>query len=167
MFKLNQNGWGLRVMIAFLCIFVLCLLLSFMGLYKLGLVKDLDFLFGNNNYQNVQNNTPTTNTNNPTTPTTSTMPTVKGKSYADLQFELVEASKKYVSNATLGIDTLVLTVENLKSYNYIEEFKDENGKKCSGYADVYYDENNNIIYNAYIKCKKYQTSGYQEWKDED
>ena len=160
--KLNNNGWGIKAMVAFILMFVLCLLLAAHGIYKVKYNGESPlhvFFFGE---KNNENNNDSFNNHNFNTITNS------GKNYVDLQQELVDASKKYFSekyNNQIDLDRLVITVNNLQNNNYILDFKDLSQKKCTGYAEIMKDETGNISYNPYIKCKKYQTSGYLEYKD--
>jgi len=145
--KLNKNGWGLVEFFMFLVIFIICLVISAVGFRKLGLVDENwrfvdDFSF-------TRKPKPQTN-------------------YLTLEEDTVNATKKYINdfyNNQLGLDTLNIKVSQLIDNKYMKEFKDADGKDCSGYVSVYLDDDNNIIYKPYIKCKKYETKGYEERKD--
>lgn len=151
--KLNKNGWGYFEFFAFLIIFIICLVITGFGLRKFGLLDenwhfvDLEELKKPNNSQN--NNKPIT--------------------YGDLREDMVEATIKYIEkyyNNELGLDTLNIRVSQLKREGLLDKFKDADGNDCSGYVSVYVDDTGKIRYDAYLKCKKYETTGYEERKDD-
>lgn len=157
---LNKNGWGIVEAILFLLIFVVCLLFSFWGLRKLGLV-DENWQFYPSSItkdDNGKNNNKDNKTEEPK----------KEFKYSDLENDMVTATKKYINdfyNNKLGLDTLNIRVSQLKDNGYLKKLKDNNNKNCSGYVAVY-KENEEVIYKPYLKCKKYETSGYEERKDD-
>ena len=143
--KLNKNGWGFGAFFAFLGVFIICLLISMWGLQKFGLL-DENYHFIDKKEEKVK-------------------PQVN---YSALREEMESASKKYIEkyyNNNLGIDTLYIRLSQLQSEDLIGELKDHNDKKCSGYVAVYLDNENKIQYNGYLKCKDYETTGYEERKD--
>lgn len=146
---LNKKGWGILEAIVFLIVFVICLLFSFWGLRKLGLLGEDNQFKPSNEIKNEKEEE-------------------KEFSYTDLENSIVISTKAYINdfyNNELGLDTLNIKVSQLIDNGYIKEVKDENNKNCSGYVSVY-KENNENIYKAYLKCKKYETNGYEERKDD-
>lgn len=146
---LNKKGWGILEAIVFLIIFIVCLLFSFWGLKKLGLLGDDNQFKPSNEIKNEKEEE-------------------KEFNYTDLENSIVISTKAYINdfyNNDLGLDTLNIKVSQLIDNGYIKEVKDENNKNCSGYVSVY-KENNENIYKGYIKCKKYETNGYEERKDD-
>lgn len=146
---LNKKGWGILEAIVFLIIFIVCLLFSFWGLKKLGLLGDDNQFKPSNEIKNEKEEE-------------------KEFNYTDLENSIVISTKAYINdfyNNDLGLDTLNIKVSQLIDNGYIKEVKDENNKNCSGYVSVF-KENNENIYKGYIKCKKYETNGYEERKDD-
>ncbi|MEG2457478.1 MAG: hypothetical protein RSB41_01125 [Bacilli bacterium] len=167
MLHLNKSGKSFVFQMVFLMIFVFCILLTTAGLYKLDLldVNKVNKFLNPNYYSN-------TNTVNPDymedSEIAETPVKTNKKNYDVLENELVLKSEEYVKNIyknNLGLDTLIITVSNLKSNNYMSDLIDYKGSSCSGYTEVYKDESGNIKYSPYIKCKRYKTKGYLERKD--
>lgn len=152
--KLNKSGKGFVELFAFLLIFIICLVIAGLGLRQFGLldedwhfVKLEDLKKDNSKYEG------------DTTKVT----------YASLREDMVGATIKYIKkyyNDELGLDTLNIRVSQLKKEGFIEKFQDADGKECSGYVSVYLDNNNKIHYDPYLKCKKYETTGYEARKDD-
>lgn len=153
--KLNKNGWGFIEFFAFLIIFIVCLVISALGLKQFGLIDD-DWHFIKLEDLNKPDNSTYNNDNTKVT-------------YASLREDMVGATMKYIKkyyNDELGLDTLNIRVSQLKKEGFIEKFKDADGHECSGYVAVYLDNQNKIQYNPYLKCKKYETTGYEARKDD-
>lgn len=145
--KLNKDGWGFGAFFAFLGVFIVCLLISMWGLQKLGLLDE--------NYHFIDK-------------TQEKKEEKKEVNYSSLREEMENASKKYIEkyyNNKLGIDTLYIRLSQLKSEGLIGDIKDSDDKNCSGYVAVFLDSENKIKYNGYLKCKNYETVGYEERKD--
>lgn len=157
---LNKNGWGIVEAILFLLVFIVCLLFSFWGLRRLGLV-DENWQFYSSNLFNPNPDKNGDKQEEPKEPE-------KVFSYEDLENDMVGATKLYINdfyNNELGLDTLNIRVSQLIDNGYIAELVDKNKKNCSGYTAVYV-ENGEIIYKPYLKCPKYETKGYEERKDD-
>ena len=151
--KLNKNGWGYFEFFAFLIIFAICLIIAAVGLKKVGLIDE--------NWQFVKFEDIGKNEKEEKLK----------KSYSNLRNSMVDGTMKYISkyyNNELGLDTLNIRVNQLVKEGYIKanDFKDSNGGVCSGYTAVYKDDNGKIQYNPYLKCKEFETGGYEERKDE-
>lgn len=144
--KLNKKGWGFVEFFAFLLIFIICLLMVAFGLKKFGLLDD-EWHFIKD-----QSNTDT--------------PKV---TYSELREDMISATMKYINkyyNNELGEDTLNIRVSQLKKEGLLDTLRDDDGKKCSGYVSVYLNGQDKIQYDAYLKCKKYETTGYEARKDD-
>lgn len=76
---------------------------------------------------------------------------------------IYEENAKLLINESLLFEDNITTVTKTDLENYLlDNFND----KCDGYVEVYKDENDTIVYDAYVKCKKNknscQTEGYTE-----
>lgn len=133
---MNKNGWGLRVELVFILIFLIGLVISTVLLNQIGLFDDMKYESGNSNYGDVESDLVNA-----------------AKSYINQNYE----------SDMLESETLV-KYSTLKSQNYIEELKDYTGKECSGYVEVIKDEGMLLFY-PYIKCPRYVTNKYDFSKD--
>lgn len=132
---MNKYGWGLRAELAFILLFVVCLIISTIGLYQFGLLGE-----------------------NPNAPMNNNMQT--DFDYSALENELSSAARKYFKdNYPYGVDdTLIVKTSTLYSKGYLSELRDSRDKKCIGYVKIL--SNSNIV--SYISCSRYKTSGYSE-----
>lgn len=148
--KMNKHGWGLKNELIFILIFIICLIVAALGLKQLSTTKEF-----NPNYYN--------NTN------TSNGDTQIEYNYKNLEIKLKNSTINYVRdvyNNDLGLDTLIIQANLLRQKGYLNNYIDEDNKYCSGYCEVYLDENNEIIYEPYVKCGEfYESKGYMERKD--
>lgn len=159
--KLNKKGWGFLEFFFFLFIFIICLIGAFEGLKKLGLMDDNNQFINNNGF-NTNNNSNNSNNNN----NKEEKPII---SYPSLEEKLVKAAKKYITeyyNNNLGLDTLNIRASQLKTSGHLDKLQDTKERECSGYVSVYVDGDGNIIYKPYLKCKDYETNGYESRKDD-
>lgn len=71
--------------------------------------------------------------------------------------------QKYYGSEITG--TITVTTKNLLEYNILEssDLAYSALDKCSGYA-LLKKENNEIEASPYIKCKNYETVGFEEWR---
>lgn len=149
--KLNKNGWGYFEFFAFLIIFIICLIIAALGLKQFGLIdENWQFI----KFEDIGKNEKEEKLK---------------ESYSNLRNTMVDGTMKYISkyyNNELGLDTLNIRVKQLVEEGYITSFKDANGDACSGYTAVYKDDNGRVLYNPYLKCKDFETGGYEERKDE-
>lgn len=151
---LNKNGWGIAEALVFILIFAVCLLFSFWGLRRFGLVDENWQFYPSNITKKDDKKDNKTD--------------VKKFSYTDLEEKMVESTKNYIKdfyNNELGLDTLNIRVSQLEDNGYLGDLKDDKNRDCSGYVAVYV-ENEETIYKPYLKCKKYETKGYEERKDD-
>ena len=147
---MNKHGWGLASELIFILIFVVCLVIAILGLRQFSLLEE----FNPNYYSN-------TNTNNDAIE--------KEFNYQELEVRLKNSTIDYVRdvyNNQLGLDTLIIQATLLRENGYLHNYSDEDDKYCSGYCEVYLDENNEIVYEPYVKCGDfYESKGYVERKD--
>lgn len=139
---MNKNGWGLRVELLIILLFVICLVIVSIGLNRLGLLGENP----NAPIQNVDRET---------------------FDYTSLENKLVESTKKYFQEYyeyELEENEMVVRLSTLKYNGYISDLLDENGKSCSGYAKIV-NSTSGIVYVGYIKCPKYTTQGYEGKND--
>ena len=130
---MNKNGWGLRVELAFILLFVFCLLIATIGIHSLGLMEDkTDILVdlggdGTDKYNYLENK-------------------VSEAGYEYYRSHYPNGNRDEV---TVSVDTLV--------YNgFMSNIYDEDGRSCKGYAKLL--PNGNVV--SYIKCTRYTTPGY-------
>lgn len=138
---MNKNGWGLRVELLIILMFVICLVIVSIGLNRIGLLGE-----------------------NPDAPLYTEK---EDYDYSKLENTLVDASKKYFSEYyehELNEEELIIRLSTLKYNGYISDLLDENGKSCSGYTKVI-KSGDGIVYIAYINCSKYKTDGYESKND--
>ena len=136
---MNKNGWGLRAELGFLLLFLVCLLISTIGLHKMGLVG--------NNSSGVEEDFSvyTRGTGN--------------YDYNALENRVESAARKYYQDKYYNNnDTVIISVDTLKNSGYLSPIYDSRNKECKGYAKVL---NGNTVV-SYIKCSVYKTSGYSE-----
>ena len=147
---MNKHGWGLSSELIFILIFIICLIIAVIGLKEFSLMEE----FNPNYYSN-------TNTNNDSIN--------KEYNYQELEVRLKNSTIDYINdvyNNDLGLDTLIIQSSLLREMGYLNNYSDENDKYCSGYCEVYLNENNEIIYEPYVKCGDYyESKGYVERKD--
>lgn len=139
---MNKNGWGLRVELVIILMFVICLAITSIGLNRIGLLGDNP----NAPIQNVDKET---------------------FDYTALENKVVEATKKYFSEYyeyEMTDNEMIVRLSTLKYNGYISDVLDENGKSCSGYAKIV-SSSSGIIYVGYVKCSKYTTQGYESKND--
>lgn len=160
----KSKGWGLKTELIFLCIFVICLITAIFGLYRMGLLGNLNEALDPNPNDDVRVELRSSNkTNN------SKKKVISNEfSYMDLENQMIEGAKTYILNTynnELGLDTIIVKVSQLKELGLLNELKDEFDFSCSGYVDVF-KEGEVIIYDPYLKCSQYITAGYIERRDD-
>jgi len=130
---MNKNGWGLRVELFYIFLFLFCLLIATIGLNKLGLLSDSSEydVFGN---------------------------LVDDSEYKTYEENVRKAAMNYYNDKYINgtSDIIYVSLTTLVKNGYITRKQEENGKTCDGYAKIA--TNSNVA--SYIKCSKYKTSGY-------
>jgi len=135
---MNKNGWGLRAELAFLLLFLVCLLIATIGLHLMGLLGGDGGVYRNDDY--IENNI--------------------NFDYNSLEKKVTDAANQYynvVYNSKTN-DTLIVSTDTLKQYGYLTSIKDSIGRECKGYSIIM--RTNNIV--SYIKCTMYKTAGYSD-----
>ncbi len=135
---MNKNGWGLRVELAFLLLFLICLLIATIGLHRMGLLGTDENIYTDDGYINDNVNF----------------------DYNALEKKVTDAASAYYNDMypNGSDDTIVVSTSKLKSGGYLVPIKDGRGRECSGYSIIL--KTKNIV--SYIKCGIYKTAGYSE-----
>lgn len=131
---MNKKGWGLRVELAFLLLFLVCLLIATIGLQRLDI-----FGGGDKDFE----------------------PDITNKfDYTVLEDKVSASAKKYYENIYPegSTDTVIVSVETLKNSGYLTEISDNLNRECKGYAKIL--SNGTCV--SYIRCPFYKTVGYSE-----
>lgn len=132
---MKNNGWGLRMELVFVLMFLVCLCVSTILLNKVGLIGP--------NGENVS----------------ATYKSLENRMVEASKKYVIE----YYEGSRID-STKIIRYRTLLNSNYITELKDNNGNECSGYV-VVEKVNNSLIYTPYIYCTKYKSSGYDNTKD--
>ena len=136
---MNKKGWGLRVELAFLLLFLICLLIATIGLHRLGILgTDGGVYTDDNGY--VEDNV--------------------NYNYSALEKKVTNAANDYYRDVYHGNvdDTTIVTTSKLKLGGYLGSISDARGRECKGYAIIM--KTGNIV--SYVKCSIYKTVGYNE-----
>lgn len=153
MLHLNEHGWGLGTLIAFIFVFLLAILLISVNAYKMGLTSDnvsnipITRPGDNNNQGDSGNNINDNSTSN---------------SYLELESKLRSAGVMYKStyyDLLVDGDSVYVTDKQLSNIGFLNDAKFSSGE-CSGYVKI---RNNAGVfeYNPYLKCgNSYQTAGF-------
>lgn len=136
---MNKNGWGLRVELAFLLLFLICLLISTIGLHRLGLIGYDDGVYEDNDGY---------------------IEDAVNYDYNSVEKKVTSAAEEYFKNvySSKTEDSIVVSVDKLQSSGYLDTIRDLRGRKCTGYSIIM--NTGNIV--SYIKCGLYKTTGYDE-----
>lgn len=131
---MNKNGWGLRVELAFILLFVFCLLIATIGIHSLGLMEDKEDILIDLGGDG------------------------SGETYSNLENKVSDAGYEYYRmHYPNGVtESVTVTVDTLAYNGYMSKIYDEDGRSCKGYAKLL--TNGNVV--SYIKCPKYTTPGY-------
>ncbi len=98
--------WGLRVELLFILIFIVCLIISTIGLNQLGILGNKNE-FSNNGY-----------------------------SYYELEQIVSSGALKFYEERYSAGEDIIIKVSTLISNGYIPNLYDENGMACNGYAKI-------------------------------
>ena len=150
--KLNNRGWGLQAMLVGVLVLMIALVIIAVLIQKT--FNDIMEPINNENHYSENESKAET----------------KYDSYEEIENAIISAAKKYqkeyYSNILDG-EKISVTLKNLQEEKLIGEINDIKNKEniCSGYA-TFINENDKILYNAYIKCgDNYETVGYQDFYD--
>lgn len=132
---MNEKGWGLRVELFFIFIFLLCLLIATLGLNKFGLLENKEDTDVFGNPKNTQK-------------------------YLGYEDDVSRAAYNYYNNKypSGSSDTIIVSLNTLYNGGYLSVLYDAKGNECSGYAKIL--SNKNVL--PYIKCSNYKTKGYSK-----
>ena len=146
---MNNEGWGLRIMLLFVAILCIALMIS---IYLIQ--ENFSFMLADDPYKVKEKDNINENV------------TVK-KTYSGIEKEMVASAKKYVkkiyNDNPEEADFLKIKVSSLQKEGLLGTINDikDNDIVCSGYVSCRKDEVNSLSYEAYLKCgKKYTTKGY-------
>lgn len=150
MLHLNEHGWGLGTLIAFIFVFLLAILLISINAYKMGLT---DRSISNVPVTNSDDNKGFTNSSNNNNIT-----------YLELENKLVVAGSSYKQlyyNDLMIGDSVYVTDKQLSAVGFIDNLV-INNIQCKGYVQI---KNNgdSFSYIPYLKCgDNYKSNGYIE-----
>lgn len=137
---MNKNGWGLRVELVIILLFLICLAMACIGLNKFGLLGD--------------NDDPIIKE-----PTTENVKLY----YEGLEDKLRVATREYynVKYNDNNEDIVIINLTTLYNSGYISKLYDKNNKECNGYSKVINSGDSSTII-SYIRCgNNYATAGYE------
>ncbi len=153
---MNNEGWGLKIMLLFVAILCIALMIS---IYLIQ--KNFSFLLAEDPFKN-------TNTNNNINENV----TVK-KTYSGIEKELIAGAKKYIkevyNDSADEADFLKIKISSMQKKGLLGTINDIKDKNivCSGYVACRKEEDNSISYEPYLKCgNKYTTKGYIDRYDD-
>lgn len=137
---MNKKGWGLRVELFYILVFLFCLVVATIGLNRLGLLGENDdpLVKPDNSGSEVY-------------------------SYEPLETKVVNAAKRYYQDMYNGggDDIVIIRVSTLQANGYLGTLVDDRNKACTGYAKVINSSGGKQVYVSYIKCSRYKTTGYE------
>ena len=138
---MNKNGWGLRMELVFILLFLICLVVAAIGLNSVG-------LFGDNKDAPIQKE-----------------PEVF--SYTTLESKLKNAAISYFeeNSSEFTEDKIIIRASSLYYNGYMSKLTDEKNNTCSGYVEAINNGSNSYVYVPYIKCNDYKTTGYEGSND--
>jgi hypothetical protein len=154
--KLNNHGWGTRDFVIYMCVLVLILLfvtISISSMYK-GITDSTNKTKTQQTVEEKQpNEEPKKNV------------IIDYKLYESMETKIYMSTYDYMEAKHLNTenDILNITTETLISEGYLDSsvLVDQNGEKCSGYSNVYDDENGHHMIKSYVTCGGlYTTEGY-------
>lgn len=157
--KLNNNGFGLRDMIIYTSVLLLFLLFAVYSIDSLHKTIEEDHLEYNEKHQELIEKAKEENKKEEETE----KKTVDYNYYSNLEDLFKRATMNYINdyNFDLTVDIEKVSSDTLIGLGYISGFKDQFGNEtCTGYSNVYQDENFEYVIKSYISCSNYMTEGY-------
>lgn len=142
--NLNDRGWGLGVFLAFVCLFVFCIIFSSISAYKAGLTK---------------NSVPYFESSISTSSSGSTTDSSNNTKYKAFENKVLKAAMNYKRdkyNTISAGQTIVVQFSTLVKEKYLSDTED-----CIGYV-IIKNQNNDIQYYVYFKCSDYVSDGFDE-----
>lgn len=158
--KINNHGWEMKDMIIYSCLLLFFLLIAVLNVHSLYSDISNKSSERNNNYNNYSNKE-----NNSNKKENDVKPNVyiNYSIYTNYEKRFAEVAKSYVieNRDTLQTGIATVSLSELVVSGYIEQLNDQkdNGV-CSGYANVWDDEEGVYRSQAYIRCTSYVTEGY-------
>ena len=153
---MNNEGWGLRIMLLFVAILCVALMIS---IYLIQ--RNFSFMLAEDPYKFKEKDNINENV------------TVK-KTYSGIEKEMISSAKKYVkkiyNDNPEEADFLKIKVSSMQKEGLLGTINDIKDKAivCSGYVSCRMEEDNSLSYEPYLKCgKKYTTKGYIDRFDDE
>ena len=150
--KLGNGGWGYRDMIIYSSIIIIALVFVAVSV------------------SNFYDSLPETKTYNPSPNTNQSeekddKPTdiiIDENYYTNLESKVRSATLDYVNTYSYDMtdDILNVSVETLVSFDFLEPIYSTNGKSCTGYSNVYMNNQGTYEIKPFINCGSYVTNGY-------
>lgn len=166
---MNNEGWGLSEMLFCLCIIVLALVVSVIMINKS--INNFNESASGNNKEENEKIPNQEETKEEEKEEIEEQPVVQEyKTYSEIEEAMTNAAKQYQEKIygedLLEGDKISVTIKSLVREGYLTSINDPSNKKseCSGYV-TFIKENNEVTYNAYLKCDEYTTEGYLERLD--
>lgn len=162
---MDERGFGIPELFAFALFVVLTIFTAYNFITKT--ITPLFEVNSNPNYVNAykkyyKNGVLTVNATGTHTSSSENI-VVSGGTYSALENSVENATALYVNDNYSYIyenDPLFIRVSSLKNNGYLIDLRDINdGSDCSGYTRVE-KINNQMYYDAFIKCSGYTTDGY-------
>lgn len=156
MFSLNEHGWGLGTLIAFIFVFLLAILLISVNAYKMGLTSG--------NISNLPISRPGDNSNfsNGVSDGSDNSSGEVNSNFLELESKLRAAAIMYKDtyySTLVDGDSVYVTNKQLTSVGFLNNEKFNSGE-CSGYVKIR-NNSGNFEYIPYLRCgSKYETSGF-------
>ncbi len=133
---MNKHGWGLRAELAFVLLFVICILVSTILLHRMGIFGRRDEVLDPINYTRE-----------------------KDFDFVSLEKTVSDAAKRYYNDLYYNnMDTVIVSVDTLKNKGYMTSIFDNRNRECKGYSMIV--NGGNAV--SYIRCSTYKTTGYRE-----
>ncbi len=165
--KLNNHGWGMREMIIYSCIMILLLIFVASSISSLYSNIEKTNVKNRQEYQQRVEKAEQERLENEREELKQELEKPINKVdttyYKNIENKIKTATMNYMNtyNYALNGQILKVTVDTLVGLNFIDEIKDQNGNStCSGYSNVYEDENGSYVIKSYVTCSNYSSEGY-------
>lgn len=151
--KLGNGGWGYRDMIIYSSIIIIALVFVAVSIGNF-----YDSLPEPQTYNPSSN----INQNDDNEENKNTDVVIDENYYANLEARVKSATLDYVNTYSYDMtdDILNVSVETLVSFNFLDPLYDSNGTICTGYSNVFINNQGTFEIKPYISCSNYVTSGY-------
>ena len=153
---LDNNGWGLSSMIAFSSIIIIALLVATFFVISLYSQMDKSLKEYQDSYKQEYVEEEEPKEEEPDNTSSVSI-------YLDYEEALRDAALAYARacNCFTGAEFVRVEYVELLELCYMIPMLDKDGSSCSGYVDVY-PQDDEYITDSYIKCNNYITEGYNE-----